>query len=286
MEQAVAVTALLADPRRSDGTATMALLSVANDVESVERLVGVAQEQAYGRGRSRLIGPTALSPHLGYGVLLDHFDKTPPLHTPYNPPYLPEVMDAVFDRVQMARLYHLAMRHQAAKVVGPATLRPLVAADDVKVLPYLLTALDDNHEFPRPDAAEAAFLLDWWDVAPRCGWIAEIEGQAVGFVLLQPDLAMALRQTKGARMMWWQLWWQWRRTWRTSSGRLVAGGVLPRWRHQGIGRQLFAAAHNSALQQGWRSLTIGPVADDSTAATFLRGQEAQPLQRYALYGTD
>jgi GNAT superfamily N-acetyltransferase len=259
---------------------------VANDVESAERLVGVAQEQAYGRGRSRLIGPTALSPHLGYGVLLDHFDKTPPLYTPYNAPYLPEVMDAVFDRVQMARLYHMETHRQVRSVAGPATLRALVAEDNDKVLPYLLTALDDNPEFPRPDAAEAAFLLAWWDVAPRCGWVAEVDGQAVGFVLLQPDLAVALRQTKGAAMPWWQLWWQWRRTWRASSGRLVAGGVLPRWRHQGIGRQLMAAALNSAYQQGWRTLSIGPVADDTRAVAFLRGQEAQHLQRYALFGTD
>lgn len=286
MEQAVAVTALLADPRRNDGTATMALLSVANDVESLERLLGVAQEQAYGRGRSRLIGPTALSPHLGYGVLLDHFDKTPPLNTPYNPPYLAEIMDSVFTRVQRARLFHVETRASVTRVDGPAVLRPLSEADDAKVLPYLLTALDDNVEFPRPDAAEAAFLLAWWGVAPRSGWVAEVEGQPVGFVLLQPDLAVALRQTKGARMPWWRVWWQWRRTWRAGAGRVVSGGVLPRWRRQGIGRQLWAATMESAQQQGWRTLSIGPVPDDSAAAAFLRAHEATPLQRYALYGTD
>jgi hypothetical protein len=42
MEEAVAVSALLADPRRRDGTASLALLSVANDVESLERLLSVA----------------------------------------------------------------------------------------------------------------------------------------------------------------------------------------------------------------------------------------------------
>jgi hypothetical protein len=79
MEEAVATAALLADPRRRDGTATLALLSVANDVESLERLLSIAQEQAFTRGAARLVGPVALSPHLGYGALLDHFDQTPPL---------------------------------------------------------------------------------------------------------------------------------------------------------------------------------------------------------------
>jgi GNAT superfamily N-acetyltransferase len=294
MEEAVAVTALMADPRRRDDTATLALLSVANDVESLERLLSTAQEQAFARGRSRLVGPVALSPHLGYGALLDHFNQTPPLHTPYNSPYLPEVLDAVFERVQTARLYHFALSGPPAAIDGPATLRPLSVEDDAKVLPYLLTALDDSadeklngsEEFPRPDAAEAAFLLAWWGIAPRLGWIAEMEGQAVGFVLLQPDLAAALRRAKGGRTPWWQLWWQWRRTQPSGNGRIVAGGVLPRWRRQGIGHQLWGAAIKLAHVQGWRNVSIGPVTDNSAAASFLLAHNAQPLQHYALYANE
>jgi predicted N-acetyltransferase YhbS len=66
----------------------------------------------------------------------------------------------------------------------------------------------------------------------------------------------------------------------------VAGGVLPRWRQQGIGKQLWAAALASAHLQGWRSLSVGPVADDSAAAAFLLAHDAQPKQRYALYGAE
>jgi GNAT superfamily N-acetyltransferase len=162
----------------------------------------------------------------------------------------------------------------------------LIAEDDEKVLPYLLTALDDNEEFPRPDAAEAAFLLTWWAIAPRIGWIAEIEGQAVGFALLQPDLGPALRRAKGGRMLHWRLWWHWRRTQPTRNGRIVAAAVLPRYRRQGIGHQLWTAALQSAHRQGWRNLTIGPIADNSAAAAFLLAHDAQPRQRYALYATD
>jgi GNAT superfamily N-acetyltransferase len=294
MEEAVAVTALMADPRRHDDIATLSLLSVANDVESLERLLSAAQEQAFARGRSRLVGPVHLSPHLGYGALLDHFNQTPPLYTPYNSPYMPEVLDAVFERVQMAHLYHASISAPPDPADGPATLRPLTAEDDAKVLPYLLTALDDRADeklnggeaFPRPDAAEATFLLSWWGIAPRIGWVAEMEGQPAGFVLLQSDLAAALRRAKGGRTPWWQLWWQWRRTQPTVNGRMVTGGVLPRWRRQGIGHQLWIAALQTAHAQRWRNLSIGPVADDSTAAAFLLAHNAQPLQSYALYATE
>jgi GNAT superfamily N-acetyltransferase len=286
MEEAVATAALMADPRRRDGTATLALLSVANDIESLERLLSVAQEQAFARGAARLVGPVALSPHLGYGVLLDHFDQTPPLYTPYNAPYLPEVLEAVFERVQMARLYHIPISAYAEPLPGPAHLRPLTVDDDAKVLPNLLTALDEPDEFPRPDSVESAFLLSWWNVVPRLGWVAEVEEEPVGFVLLQADLAAAMRRARGGRNPLMQLWWQWRRTRRSPRGRIVAGGVLPRWRHQGIGSQLWAAALATAHLQGWQSMSVGPVADDSAAEAFLLAHHAQPLQHYALYGTE
>lgn len=286
MEESVAVATLLADPRRRDDTATMAMLSVANDVESAERLLMTLQEQAYQRGCSRLIGPTALSPHLGYGALLDHFDKPPPLHTPYNAPYLPEILDAVLARVQSAHLYHYHLSGHVAPIEGPAHLRPMVAADDAKVLPNVLTALDGDPQFPRPDLAESAFLLAWWGIVPRVGWIAEVDGEVVGFVWLQPDLAPALRRAKGGRNWLWRTWWLWRRTRPVRNGRVVAIAVMPRWRRQGIGRQLWAAALNSAYFQGWRNVSIGPVVDDSVGAKFLLTHEATPLQHYALYGTE
>lgn len=286
MEEPVAVTALLADPRRRDGTATLGLLSVANDVESLERLLAVAQEQAFSRGCSRLVGPVAFSPHLGYGALLDSFDQNPPLYTPYNPPYLPEILDSTLERIQTARLYHVAVKAHGERLAGPAKLRPLLAEDDATVLPHLLTALDDNPEFPRPDAMEAAFLLEWWGIVPRSGWVAEVEGEAVGFVLLQPDLATAMRRAKGGRGWLWRLWWQWRRTRPARTGRIVAGCVLPAWRRQGIGSQLWAAALQSAYLNGWRSLSIGPVADHSAGAAFLLAHHAEPRQHYALYGME
>src|SRR5690606_17111569 len=57
MEEPVAATALLADPRRRDATANLALLAIANDEESLDRLLATAFEQAWAHGRSRLIGP-------------------------------------------------------------------------------------------------------------------------------------------------------------------------------------------------------------------------------------
>jgi len=65
-----------------------------NDGEALERLVGAAMEKLWRRVASALL-PTGLSPHLQRRRLTKLFHVGPPLHTPYNPPYLPELMESV-----------------------------------------------------------------------------------------------------------------------------------------------------------------------------------------------
>jgi GNAT superfamily N-acetyltransferase len=283
MEEAVATAAILADPRRRDGTAHLALLATANDLESLERLLVVAQEQSSGRGRYRLVGPIHLSPHLGQGALMDSFNLSPPLYTPYNAPYLPEVLASGLEPVQSSRLYY-APAH-TAPVTGPAHLRLLHPAEIPTLLPKLLVALDGLGEFPAPDPIEADFLLAWWQVVALTAWVGEIDGAAVGFVLTAPDLGGALRRADGARAWHWRLWWRWRRQRGAQNGRILALAVLPAWRRQGIGRQLWQHARGAAQRHGLHEVSVGPVVDNSAGAHFLIAQGAEPRQRYTLFGT-
>lgn len=97
----------LCDPRRREGTAYLALLHCVNDPESLDRLLGRLAEALSARGCRRVIGPIGLSPHLGSGLLQDCWGQLPPLHTPYNPPYVPEVVGSAMRPLDRARLYHL-----------------------------------------------------------------------------------------------------------------------------------------------------------------------------------
>lgn len=286
MEQPVATALLLADPRRRDGTATLALLHCANDAESLARLLTVAFEQAWARGRSRLVGPAALSPHLGYGALTSHYHEFPPLHTPYQAPYLPEILESAFDPGPGSHLYVAATEAGALDSVtldDPATLRLLQAGDERALVARLLTALDSDPVFPAPDEVEARFVWAWWQVAPLTGVVAEVQGQVVGAVLLQADLAAALRWAKGAANPLRRLWWAWRRTRGATAGRLLALVVAPEYRRRGIGHRLWRAGLALAHAYGWATVSIGPVADESPAAAFLTAQGAIPRQRYRLY---
>src|SRR5690606_30387556 len=141
--------------------------------------------------------------------------------------------------------------------------------------------------FPAPDAVEARFLLAWWSRAPLTGWLALMERTPVGFVLSQPDQARLMRWTQGGRPLWRRGWLAWqRRAPRGRAGRILAGGVLPAWRGQGIGTQLWRQTIRQAAAQGRETLTVGPLDPTSETAAFLRARGAAPQQRYTLYATE
>ena len=275
----VAATVLLDAPSQP-GTGHLALLHAINHEESLERLLYELADLSQHR---EFIGPTALSAHLGAGALASHWHETPPLHTPYTPPYLVELLDRLLEPRQSSQLYHLPIPPTPPAPAGVAQLRPLEPARLANDLLPLLAAASQHPAFAPPDADEAAFLLRWLGLGPLAGWLAQVQEQPVGFVLLQADLASPLRAVHGGQNPLWQLWWRGLRPRPGRHGRLLWGGVLPAWRRQGIGRQLLAAAQGTGRALGWQTLSLGPVLDGSPAGAFLARHGAVPRQRYQLY---
>lgn len=288
MEEAVAATVILFDRRRRDNSAYLSLLQCVNDSEVMERLLGVVMEQLSEMGCERIIGPTGLSPHLQAGALQDYFHVTPPLHTPYNPPYLPELLESNLQPLTQSRLFSIPIPpHLPEAGHGVATLEPLIPARlSGDLLPLLATACTAHGDFPPPDGVEAAFLLRWLAAWPLSGWLAQVDDKPVGFILLQPDLAGSVQRAHGGRSPLWWLWLTWRSQRPVRTGRLLYGAVLPAWRNQGIGQQLWRKALDTAQQVGWQTLTIGPVTDATPGAAFLGKQGAQAQQKYRLYSSE
>ncbi len=294
-EEPVAATVLVLDPRQTEGTAYLALLSCSNDEEALDRLLGAAQEAAAHQGYYRLVGPVGLSPWLQSGVLENYFHVTPPLHTPYNPPYLPELMASTLHAWQATTLLYLPLARAARGDQAGQTpislptlqLRLLHAHEPWSaLLPLWQIACQAIGDYPAPDTSEVAFLQSWLQRWPCAVWVAEAEGTVVGFVVLQADLAGAVRCARGGRNPLRALWLQWRSRHGATAGRLLYGAVLPAWQGRGIGTLLWQQVLMTARQQGWQSLTVGPFLSTATGLPFLLRRGAQPEQRYLTYANE
>ena len=287
-EESVVAGVLLRDRRRRDGAVYVAALHLANDDECLSRFLAQAQELLQPQGVRRLILPTGLSPHLGSGILQDHFHRLPPLHSAYNPPYLPEVAALVCRPLGRALLYEVVLPTQVANpqdgLAVVESFDPRRLAGDL--LPLFAQTMPQWADFPAPDEVEADFLLSRLMRFPLRGWLATVAGEAVGYVLLQPDFAAALQRADGGRTPWWRLWLNWRMQQPVASGRLIFGGVLPPWRRQGIGGQLWRMAQQGAVNDGWRTLSIGPMPSTATGNLFLEAQGIAVQRTYLLHSYD
>lgn len=284
-EAPVAAGLLLRDPRRQDGAAYAVWPHIANDGEVLVRFLDRAAELLQPLGIGQLILPVGLSPHLGSGSLQDYFHQLPPLHTPYDPPYLPELLAAVCRPLGRSLLYNAGVAaHLDEPVAGPATLQRFelhrLAGD---LLPLFAQTMPVWAGFPPPDALEASFLISWIGRWPHTAWLATVDGQPVGFVLLQPDLSPLLRQNNGGRRLWQRLWMAWRSDKPTVGGRILFGGVAAGYQRLGIGRQLWQQALHCAAQAGWQTLSYGPVPSTAPANDFLQAQGLEPQRTYLLH---
>lgn len=286
LESAVAATMVLQD--RATRTARLAWLHVANHEDPFDHLLGVIMEQLWGTGMQRLVASTGLSPYLGSGVLLDHFHREPPLHTPYNPPYYPDLLHSAMQLTSRNRLYELRAASclpEARQIIrgGPARLSILSPRQLGGGLLDLFQVACVDQPFPIPTYADVQCLLQQLVPWPVYGWIARIDRQPVGFVLIVADGASVLRRTKGGRNPLWRLWIHWRKKTNFATGRLLFAGVLPAWQRKGIGTQLLAQTLITAQKLGWKSMTAGPLAPNSPGALFLTRYGAQPRQTIGLF---
>jgi GNAT superfamily N-acetyltransferase len=284
-EDPVAATLVQIDRRRDDHAAYLGLLRCANDEETLERLLAKAFEHAAELGCGQLLGPTGVFPAWNPGALVNHFNQTPPWHTPYNPPYAGDLMAALMEPWLETELYELSVPATLPTAPTVAEIEPLALHRlEGDLLPLLAASTGLDAYFPAWDELEARTLLQWLQTtAPPQAWVAAVDGAPVGFVLVQADLAPLLQRTGGGRRWLGRGYLALRRNARVARGRVLLGTVAPQWQGRGVGRQLWRQALAHAQQMGWEKLTCGPLEAGSEGAAFLARQGARAQQRYVTY---
>lgn len=262
----------------------LSMLHCVNDEETLDRLLSVALEHGLEAGCTRIVGPVGIVPTWENGALTNCFHTQPPLHTPYNPPYLADLLATSMSIQQESVLLSLPVTPHPHPTAGPAVLGPLdLSSLEHTMRPLFEAALVPHSVAPTLDADQAILLLRWISAYPTSGWIARVDGEPAGLVVVQPDLAPVMRRFNGGRRlpMRWLLALARQRPVRR--GRLLFGAVGPAWRRQGIGRQLLEQALQYAASAGWNELLCGPYIDRSPAVHQLQHMGARIEQRYALF---
>jgi hypothetical protein len=250
----------------------------AEDAEAARALLGAVESWARSRGRSSVRGPINPSLNESAGLLIDGFDTDPMLMMPHNPPeYATYIESAGYAKVKdlFAWLYELAeippvyvKLADRARAKHRITVRPLNMSEftqEVERLRLLYcSAWERNWGFVPPTAAEfrriATELKPIFD--PRCAICAEVDGNAIAWLISVPDINQALKGTSG-RLLSMALPRLLLRKRYVSQVRLLLLGIDARYRRSGLFPLLILEWHRQLLGTEIRRAEFSWVLEDN-----------------------
>ncbi|MET9550063.1 GNAT family N-acetyltransferase [Streptomyces sp. NPDC006627] len=281
------------------------LFECADDPDAAQALLDAAAAWLRERDHDRMIGPVNFTTNDECGVLTDGFEQPPAVLMPYNPRHHPALLTASGLKPAMELLaweMPLALHHHpravrladhVARVVKNLRLRPIdfrdFAAETARLRTLYSAAWQDNWGFSPPSAAEFDALAKLLRrvARPELLLIAEVDGNPVGFTLVLPDIAPALRAARG-RLHTCGLPIGLVRYLHTARHvtrvRVVAVGVRREYRVRGLDTLLNVELSRTAWQLGYRTAELSwTLAHNHAANRTLAAFGAQVSKRYALY---
>lgn len=281
-------------------------ISAIDDPEVFAALLGTAEDFLRSRGIRRAYGPFTLSINEETGLLVDGFDTPPMLLMGHDPPYAAGRIEALGYRKEKDVYAYLmdtrAPLSRAARGMlerppaGSVRLRRLNFSDYAGEIRRMVDIYNDawsgNWGFvPLTEketdemATRMRMLLD-----ERLVWFAELDGQAVGFIVVLPNLNEAIRDLDGSLLPfgWAKLLWRLKVSGVTSARvplmgvrRSLAGTVIG----SAIPLQLIGAVLPAHADFGFRSIELSWILEDNLPMRrILERLGASAYKTYRLYG--
>ncbi|CAN5714312.1 hypothetical protein BH23GEM7_BH23GEM7_32100 [soil metagenome] len=250
------------------------------DSEAARALFAAAEAALREQARSHVIGPVNLTTHDEAGLLVEGFDLRPTVLSPYNPPYYVSLVEQNGYRPYRDYLAYLwrprqsqseaisRLERAAARRAGLFAQVAVRAADparwdaEVKTLHALYNAsFADLWGFVPISLVEFGERAESFRPFFRLELliIAEVEGRAVGFALLLPDINEVLARLRGRLLPfgWLRLL---RGIPRIRSGRFILMGVLPEFSSRGLAPVIAAEVQAAGRRLGMDPVEISLVA--------------------------
>ncbi len=247
----------LFNAHHGDNVGCFGMFESIDDQAVADSLLDAAVNWLAARGRSRIMGPIDYSMNYSCGLLIDGFDTPPRVMMNHNPPYYARLLEA-WGLTKAKDLYAWwfttdnrieQWRPRVERIVARSgvTVRPLrrndLTADILRCRDIYNGAWADNWGDVPMTLAEfnhlAKFLMHL--AIPELIFIAEAKGRPVGFSMTLPDFNEAARSINGRLFPFGLpigLIRFYRNLKRIKTGRLLALGVIPEFRRQGIAELL------------------------------------------------
>jgi GNAT superfamily N-acetyltransferase len=285
--------------RWGDGAGFFGFFEAVADQAVAEALMGQVTAWLRTRDLSAVRGPVNPSTHDECGLLTDGFDRPPCLLMPYNPAYYPALLegmgfrpirDLVSYAVEVPRTLpdrvELVARAAEGRGIRARSLDSRRLPAEVEVIRGIYNAAwGDNWGVVPLTAGEAASLASRLRavLVPDLALIAERNGRPVGFMLILPDYNPAIRLLRGRVTPWGLARFLWRSR-RLEAGRLLALGVIPEARRQGVDALLYREALAAVRRRGYHRVEAGWILEEN--AVTRRAVErwgGRVVKRYRLY---
>ena len=281
-------------------------LSAENDPKVFAALVATAEDFLRSRQVTHVRGPFSLSINEETGLLVDGFTTPPMLLMGHDPEYAGAQLEALgYQKEKDVYAYLLDMQVPMSASARRMLGRPLppsvkmrrlnfkdYANDIRKMVDIYNDAWSDNWGFVPLTDAEAdelakrmRLLLD-----DRLVWFAEVNGEAVAFIVLLPNINEAIRDL-GGRLLpfgWVKLLWR-LKSHRVGSGRVPLFGVRRSLSGTLIGSalplQLIGAILTAPAIFGFRFIELSWILEDNLPVRrILERIGAVAYKTYRIYG--
>jgi GNAT superfamily N-acetyltransferase len=279
------------------------LFECINNSEAAEGLFRAAAGWMRGKGRDEIMGPIDYSTNYVCGLLIDGFGHPPTLLTAHNPPYYADLIEncgftkakdwyAWWFSEQPPRADRLRKIASERADKQGVRIRPVnlkdIAGEARRIRAIYNQAWEKNWGFVPFTEAEFEHMAKEMKplLVPPATLIAEIGDEPIGFVIGVPDINVAFRHINGRlttfglpigllKLLYYKT--------KIRTGRLVALGVVEKYRRVGIAEMLVLQLMDEAFKRGFTGELSMTLEDNVMVNRFIEAMGAARYKTYRIY---